>query len=336
MCLSGMATRAIARELTEERIPTRHDRTPRGGGYKTLPSGSWSGASVYKILTYEGYIGRARWGKWQNISRTRRQRQPIVSSHEFSIPPILDEATFEAVQHQLQRNRALAKRNRKYEYLLIGGRFRCGRCGRGMVGTPIKGVRYYRCNTINRVIEPGLRCRGSIRAEEAERRIWGAVERVLLDPQLVAAEVARQQEHADERRAAVIQDLALVEVALTKCDREEQRWSEAYAAEVINLRELKGYRAEIGTRRQRLQAQQVDLQATLDAIGQTVAHVEMLTSYCQRIGQRLKTFDVGEKRTALEALDIRVHWIPGEPLTVDGTIPLREGCIASTAIRHRR
>jgi hypothetical protein len=39
--------------------------------------------------------------------------------------------------------------------------------------------------------------------------------------------------------------VALIEAALAKCDREAQRWADAYAAEVINLAELKEYRAEI-------------------------------------------------------------------------------------------
>jgi hypothetical protein len=55
-------------------------------------------------------------------------------------PAIIDRDTFEAAQRQLERNRALATRNRNHDYLLIGGRFRCGRCARddcqGTEGAP--------------------------------------------------------------------------------------------------------------------------------------------------------------------------------------------------------
>jgi hypothetical protein len=83
----------------------------------------------------------------------------------LTIPAIIDEDTFQATQEQLQRNRALARRNRKYDYLFGGGRFRCGRCGRGMTGFPLWGVRYYRCNGRNQIMDRERRCRGSLQAD---------------------------------------------------------------------------------------------------------------------------------------------------------------------------
>jgi site-specific DNA recombinase len=70
--LSGMSTRAIARQLTREHVPTRLDRHPTSGGRKTLGPGLWAGPMVQRMLTYEGYIGRAYWGKRKGISKTRR------------------------------------------------------------------------------------------------------------------------------------------------------------------------------------------------------------------------------------------------------------------------
>jgi hypothetical protein len=83
-----------------------------------------------------------------------------------------------------------------------------------------------------------------------EAQVWTAIMHVLEQPELIAAEVARQGARADEQRAEIGQQLAVIEAALAKCDREAQRWAEAYAAEVISLEELKGYRAEIAARRQ--------------------------------------------------------------------------------------
>jgi site-specific DNA recombinase len=227
MCLNGMSTRAIARQLTRERVPTRLDRHPTSGGRKTLGPGLWAAPMVQRILTNEGYTGRAYWGKRKGISKTRRQARPREEWIAFPVPAILDEATFHAVQQQLQRNCVLSPRNRKYEYLLIAGRFRCGRCGRAMTGLPMKGVRHYRCNGRTTLMDPAQWCRGHIKAAIAEERVWATVERLLQDPDLIVAEVTRQQAGADERRAALAQELSLVETGLAKCDREEQRWAEA-------------------------------------------------------------------------------------------------------------
>jgi hypothetical protein len=91
---------------------------------------------------------------------------------------------------------------------------------------------------------------------------------------------------------------------------------------VIDILELKGYRAEIDARRQSLLTQQATCQARLDAIGQAVAQVGALIDYCARVRQRLQAFDHAEKPLALDALDICVTWRPGEPLTMQGSIPL--------------
>jgi site-specific DNA recombinase len=167
-----------------------------------------------------------------------------------------------------------------------------------------------------------LRCPGSLRADVVEPEVWGAVMRVLEHPELIAAEVARQEARADEQRAEIAGHVAVIEAARGKCDREAQRRADAYAAEVINLAELKGYRAEIAARCQSLQAEHTACQRQLEAIGAAVQQVDALTAYCARVRQRLQTFDQAEKRLAIEALDIRVSWIPGQPLAIQGSIPL--------------
>jgi hypothetical protein len=129
--------------------------------------------------------------------------------------------------------------------------------------------------------------------------------------------------------------LTRIEAALATCDREAQRWADAYAGEVINLAELKAYRAEIDTRRQRLRAEIDERQTTLKMLGEAVAHVEALTGYCARVRQQLQTFDSAEKRLAMEALKIRVIWRSGEPLAIEGSIPLGD-IIPIASTWHRR
>jgi hypothetical protein len=141
---------------------------------------------------------------------------------------------------------------------------------------------------------------------------------------MIAAEVAQHEDTAGERRAALLQEIEVIEAGLATCDREAQRWAEAYAAEVISLPELKEYRTEIATRRHRLQVQHAGLRVEMEAIGQTSGHLESLISYCIHVRQCLQTFDEREKRLALEALDIRVTWTPHEPLTIQGSIPLSD------------
>jgi Recombinase zinc beta ribbon domain len=174
------------------------------------------------------------------VTRTVRRARPQSEWVSFSIPAIIDAATFEAAQEALRLRQLHAPRNRKVEYLFLNGRLRCGRCGRTMSGfSRHPGWRYYRCSSRFSIIDPALRCSHTLRADRAETEVWEAVARLLHQPDLIMAEVARQQATADEQRAAIGRDMALHEAALAKCEREHQRWSEAYAAEVINIHELK-------------------------------------------------------------------------------------------------
>jgi hypothetical protein len=163
-----------------------------------------------------------------------------------------------------------------------------------------------------------------LRADVVEQRVWEAVMRVLEQPELIAAEVARQERSVNEQREEIKRELRVIETALAKCDREAQRWADAYAGEVINLAELKVYRADIETRRQSLRTGHANAQAKLEAIGPMVQQTKALNDYCGRVRQRLQTFNNAEKRAAFDALGIRVSWIPGEPLRIKGSIPLGE------------
>jgi hypothetical protein len=152
-----------------------------------------------------------------------------------------------------------------------------------MSGYAPRGVRHYHCTRATNMLDANERHRADIPADEAEARVWQAIVRLLNDPPRIAAEVAKEHGQAEQQSAAVRQEIALVEAALARCDREEQRWADAYAAEVINLIELKGYRAEIAERRQSLVVRSAELQASLERIVYHVAKVETLLDYCERV-----------------------------------------------------
>lgn len=110
MCLDGMPVRAIARQLTQDSMETPLDRRPIKRKRRWTP-GVWSATTVHNVLTYEGYIGVAAWGKRQNLTRTTRQRRPRSEWVQLKIPAILAVETFQAAQHQLHRHKAFATRN---------------------------------------------------------------------------------------------------------------------------------------------------------------------------------------------------------------------------------
>ncbi len=326
MCLDGMSLRAIARQLTSEGLPTPLERRAVDRTWRRFPPGTWQPSTVRDLLSSEAYTGRAAWGKREKSPHSPHRRlRPESEWIPLAIPPIIDTATFEAAKATLARHKALAKRNRKHEYLFAGVWLRCGRCGRGMTGISWKpAIRYYHCSSHHNIMDPRLRCAGSIRADVIEPQVWAAIMRVLEKPELIDAEVAKRKGNADVQRAEIQREVGVIEAALARCDREAQRWADAYAGEVINLAELKAYRADIEARRQSLQAEHAGRQAKLKAIGRDVEQTKLLSDYCARVRQRLQTFSNAEKQAAFDALGIRVSWIPGQPLTIEGSIPVAE------------
>lgn len=47
-----------------------------------------------------------------------------------------------------------------------------------------------------------------------------------------------------------------------------------------------------------------------------------MPEYCRRVRERLTTFTMEERRRTLEALDIRVSWMPGQVFQISGRIPI--------------
>src|SRR5262249_9104494 len=109
LCLGGMPTRAIARLLTQERVPSKPDRNPQMAGHKAAGVGEWNPATVHMILTYEGYIGHIHYNKRKAAGKTRRVERPKEDWVQIAVPPIIPAEAFQAVQLQLERNKGTAQ-----------------------------------------------------------------------------------------------------------------------------------------------------------------------------------------------------------------------------------
>jgi site-specific DNA recombinase len=193
----------IAERLTRERVPTHGTKLRR----KTA-SGVWHVECVRKLLLNENYIGTLYYGKRQRIAgkgnpdkKTHWRAVPREEWIPISVPPIIDQMTFQAAQVQLARNAQTSRRNRKYEQLFIGERLRCGQCGRGMSGYQNgQGVRAYRCTRHPYQAQDVPHTRRALAALPVETAVWRAVETALRNPALIAQELQRRQQGRGQSR----------------------------------------------------------------------------------------------------------------------------------------
>lgn len=134
----------LASGLNARRVPT-----PR-------KAANWSMQTIAGILKNPIYKGQASWGRHcvitdearkaagRNVRYKRLREAPTVV---ISVPPIVDEATWQTCQERLAGNKRLQGGNPNRTFLLSGVAH-CPECGRGMTGKrdPRTGKPRYRCN----------------------------------------------------------------------------------------------------------------------------------------------------------------------------------------------
>jgi site-specific DNA recombinase len=329
--LDGCSVRAIARRLTDARVPTATDRrgfTAAEGRKpcKQEPPGVWSLSSVGLILRNPVYMGQMRYNTHANLLRNGRkhsQRQrPPEEWVTISVPAIIAPNMFVAVQARLQTNRHI--RPSKGPVLLRGQWFRCGRCGCGM--TPLVGrkYRYYRCGSCYNKMAPERRCPGTIRADVAEREVWQGVMRILEHPDVVQAEVAKQHATIETQIVALDAELTDVNARLARIEQEDRRLVEAYVGGAFTPAELKVYRADVTAKRTSVEAYRQELMGRREALQHQTGQSEALVEYCQRVRAELRTFSLEEQHLAFDALALRVTWFHQQPLQIEASIPIVE------------
>ncbi len=325
LCVTeGLSVYAIAERLTTEDIPTPKDRM------RTLPARVWHTSSIARMLRNTAYIGTIYEGKMRNLPgkrnpdrKTRHQHVPREQWIPITVPPIIDQATFEAAEAQLTRNKLQSQRNRKHDYLFVNGRLRCGQCGGAMTGaTKPGGSRHYGCNRrpFQDAVAPHRR--RTVQATAIEPVVWEAVERVLNNPALIAAELERRREGTSAQQADLDHERHHYIRQIAQCEKDLTRWEAAYLVEAIDVADFKAKKAEVDARRTSTERELTRLDNQQRLIERADLETASLIEYCARVQSELQHFTLDEKRRALEVLDLTVIWHPDKPPEMYGSIPV--------------
>ena len=124
---------AIVDRLGALQIPSPADRRAYNLQPKTKRGiCQWCTTTVLHILRNEVYTGHYA---------IRHGDETIT----VAVPPIIDQATWDAAAQERAARKKYSRRNSTYAYLLRG-RVRCARCGAACTGTILaRKLRYYRC-----------------------------------------------------------------------------------------------------------------------------------------------------------------------------------------------
>jgi len=258
-------------------------------------------------------------------------RRPAYCGDVFT-PALIDRQTFARAQAKLKRNKELASRNVKRDYLLRGYVF-CQLCGgryqgalkRSQTHEGAKEYRYYRCPASHKMSIPQCPSR-SIRAECLEAIVWEQIEQALSNPRVVLAGLEALKSEGD-KAGSLLTELASVEGRLAELDGEQGRllqWALKGFPEETITQENKGINRE----REELQRRRVEIKESIAATEQARVSIDDIEEAVARLRGNLSGVSIETKRLALEALSIRVTIGDGKA-TITGNIPMASGRIVS-------
>lgn len=329
----------VQRRLTE--APTL---TPAG---KTW----WDRSTIWGILKNPAYKGQAAFGKTRAGElrpRLREQRgrclQPRRARSTYDlpaeqwlsipVPPIVDEALFEAVQTQLEENRRRARSGQRGAKYLLQGLLVCGCCGYAFYGKPLspsarkhhpREYAYYRCVGSDAYRFGGQRLcyNKQVRTDRLEQAVWGEVCRLLEDPRRLGDEYQRRLEAVQVPPGEA--DAALVEKQVAKLHQGIERLIDGYAEGYLDKSEAEPRIRRFKERLQALEAhaEQLRAQAQLQTDLQLV--IGRLEAFGDKVKTGLEQLDWAGRRELIRTLVKRVEIDPERVNVVfrvdEGTFP---------------
>jgi site-specific DNA recombinase len=323
--LGGSPIRAIARHLTDDGIPT-----PRGRS-------AWAATVVHGILRHPSYAGTASAWAWRATGETKTIGFDAASAIPLpadTVPALIDRASWEAVQRRLARNKAASSRNAltPESALLRGGYARCGYCGRSMrvVSRPNR-AQAYQCCGAQSLSQP---CKGhALTVPELDAGVWQRVRSVLLDPAVIAQELARLRatDPTEVDLRAIDKPLADVTRRQTNLAREMAVTDDPDVASVL--------RAELGTlakRKRELEAERAVVESQRSRWEAAQDRLDDIARWCGTIAASVDGLSYADKRLAFDALGVeaRVWGIEHTPRwDVSASIPLNMQAVSVTSRR---
>ena len=273
----------------------------------TRDGGRWGIGQVHRILTRPTYIGRHEFNKRSKS----KELKPVGEIVPVEVPPLIDQATFDAVQaHLRSRNPKVTPARVVSGPTLLTGICFCATCAGAMTLRTGKSnrYRYYTCSIRARQGDTG--CTGrSVPMDKLDNLVAGHIEHRLLTPErleeVLASVLDRRQERSERRR----QHIAELNKRATEADLRLKRLYDAIEIGVADLNEpgLKERVAGLKAIRDQSQADALRAQAMSDSAAQQPITTTVLRKFAATARKRMRVEGGGYRRDHLRALAQRVE-----------------------------
>lgn len=316
-----LTLRAIAAKLDELGIPPPH--------YRSKVAPYWYPNSVRVILTNPIYTGVTYYGKVKTTNGKRSAR-PMNEWTKIEVPhlAIIEPEIYKRARERAERNRELASRNRKNQYLLTG-HFRCGRCHQVMVGitknTGMHPKYFYRCGSSMR---KGVKCDNAqkqVSMRKIDELVWNWLCSFLTDEDVLEQSIATMIEKRSEDLEPKQERLRTLENLLQKADTRIHRL----------IDELSQYDGEsiIAAIREKIKEIEGEKKMLLDEYSRLSMELESLEfppdfdiqirEMMKEAREEIDNASLESKRNLLERLNVNVLY----DCDPSGTIRLKASCV---------
>jgi hypothetical protein len=273
----------------------------------TRDCGRWGIGQLHRVLTRTTYIGHHEFNKRGAIKGLKPASEVVT----VEVPPLIGQATFDAVQAHLRaRNPKVTPARVVSGPTLLTGICFCAACGGAMTLRTGKGgrYRYYTCSIKARQGETG--CKGrSIPMEKLDNLVAGHIEDRLLHPErleeVLASVLDRRQERTERRH----EHIAELNKRATEADLRLKRLYDAIESGVADLEDLalKERIVSLKTIRDEAKAKAERATALLESAGQQTITPAMVRAFAATARARMRIDGGGYRRDHLRALAQRVE-----------------------------
>lgn len=306
---AGESATAIAKRLNAEGVAA-----PRGGQWRanTIVGNRKRGNGILHNRLYLGEIVYNRQTFRKDPDSRKRVSRVNAAGDQVSqaVPElqIIDPATWAKVQQRLDTAGG-DHPQRKRQTRLFSGKLRCACCGGPViiVSTDRWGCSAYR--------QAGTCSNGATVTDAVlQRRIWAAIKRDLLHPDVIAAYLDEFRLAWAEERRRLIAGRADIDRQLAEIDQAEERIADAIIAGIAPDK-LKARADELAARREALLADQADL----PVIEPMVAHPAIIQDYRRQVDSmaQIVAGDREAMKLARPLLDSLVDFIQMAPRADD-------------------
>jgi hypothetical protein len=218
------------------------------------------------------------------------------------VPALVSPDLAQTAQAMLTRNRVMARRNTKHDYLLGGALLRCGAllpdgqpCHSTMHG---EGGSHYRCSHVARV---GLR-RHSVPARAVETTVWAALRATLTDTSTVLDDIKALADQSSAQAAQAEAEIRATERAIEEIDGQRDTLLDLHLNGRLDADRFSAKDAALQERQQRLADQHAALAARRNAALAQQLPIAEIEDLCRRLAGRVDNLTFSQRQRLVRTL----------------------------------